>query len=81
MQEQHNIAERGLATSLYLVRKLRPLLGAPDYEPVTRDMQVALPNIDYFLRVHTLASLEELAVRLADLNQGLNGGSLARHSI
>jgi uncharacterized protein with von Willebrand factor type A (vWA) domain len=59
---------------------LNPLLGAPDYEPLTRGIQAALPNIDHFLPVHNLASLEDLAVRLADLNQRSNGGSHARYS-
>ncbi len=40
---------------------LNPLLGSPRYEPLTRGMQVALPRIDYFLPVHNLASLEQLA--------------------
>lgn len=60
---------------------LNPLLGAPDYEPLTRGIQAALPNIDHFLPVHNLASLEDLAVRLADLNQRSNGGSHARYSV
>ena len=47
---------------------LNPLLGAPGYEPLTRGIQAALPNIDNFLPVHNLASLEDLADRLADLN-------------
>jgi uncharacterized protein len=47
---------------------LNPLLGAPDYEPLTRGIQAALPNIDYFLPVHNLASLEDLANRLAELD-------------
>ena len=47
---------------------LNPLLGAPDYEPLTRGIQAALPNIDHFLPVHNLASLEDLAVRLSDLD-------------
>jgi len=59
---------------------LNPLLGAPDYEPLTRGIQAALPNIDHFLPVHNLASLEDLVVRLADLNQRSNGGSHARYS-
>ncbi len=46
---------------------LNPLLGAPDYEPLTRGIQAALPNIDNFLPVHNLASLENLANRLADV--------------
>jgi uncharacterized protein with von Willebrand factor type A (vWA) domain len=60
---------------------LNPLLGAPDYEPLTRGIQAALPNIDHFLPVHNLASLEDLAVRLADLNQRSNGGNHARYSV
>jgi uncharacterized protein with von Willebrand factor type A (vWA) domain len=46
---------------------LNPLLGAPDYEPLTRGIQAALPHIDDFLPVHNLASLEDLASRLAEL--------------
>lgn len=60
---------------------LNPLLGAPDYEPLTRGIQAALPNIDNFLPVHNLASLEDLANRLADLNGRSNGGKHARYSI
>jgi uncharacterized protein with von Willebrand factor type A (vWA) domain len=48
---------------------LNPLLGAPDYEPLTRGIQAALPHIDDFLPVHNLASLEDLANRLADLDR------------
>jgi uncharacterized protein len=48
---------------------LNPLLGAPDYEPLTRGIQTALPYIDDFLPVHNLASLEDLASRLADLDR------------
>lgn len=47
---------------------LNPLLGSPDYQPLTRGMQTALPYIDDFLPVHNLASLEDLAHRLADLD-------------
>jgi uncharacterized protein len=48
---------------------LNPLLGAPDYEPLTRGIQAALPHIDNFLPVHNLASLEDLANRLSDLDR------------
>ena len=48
---------------------LNPLLGAADYEPLTRGIQAALPHIDNFLPVHNLASLEDLANRLADLEK------------
>jgi uncharacterized protein with von Willebrand factor type A (vWA) domain len=43
---------------------LNPLLGAPEYEPLTRGMLTALPYVDDFLPVHDLASLEDLARRL-----------------
>ena len=48
---------------------LNPLLGAPEYEPLTRGIQAALPHIDHFLPVHNLASLEDLANQLADLEK------------
>ena len=46
---------------------LNPLLGAPDYRPLTRGMQAALPFVDDFLPVHNLASLESLAEHLNQL--------------
>ena len=46
---------------------LNPLLGSPDYAPLTRGMQAALPCIDDFLPVHNLASLETLAEHLNTL--------------
>lgn len=52
---------------------LNPLLGSPQYEPLTRGMQAALPYIDDFLPVHNLASLEELAGHLARLEGGRHG--------
>jgi len=48
---------------------LNPLLGAANYEPLTRGIQAALPHIDHFLPVHNLACLEDLANRLASLDQ------------
>ena len=48
---------------------LNPLLGSPDYEPLTRGMQAALPHIDDFLPVHNLASLEDLAEHMAELGE------------
>lgn len=59
---------------------LNPLLGAPDYEPLTRGIQAALPHIHDFLPVHNLASLEDLANRLADLDSRPTGGNHARPS-
>ena len=47
---------------------LNPLLGSPDYEPLTRGMVAALPHVDDFLPVHNLASLEDLAQHLSKLD-------------
>jgi uncharacterized protein with von Willebrand factor type A (vWA) domain len=43
---------------------LNPLLGDPEYEPLTRGMQAARPHVDDFLPVHNLSSIEALAERL-----------------
>jgi uncharacterized protein with von Willebrand factor type A (vWA) domain len=43
---------------------LNPLLGSPEYEPLTRGIRAALPFVDDFLPVHNLASLEDLSRRL-----------------
>ena len=48
---------------------LNPLLGSPNYQPLTRGMQAALPYIDEFLPVHNLASLEQLGKILANLGE------------
>ncbi len=48
---------------------LNPLLGSQNYEPLTRGMQAALPHIDDFLPVHNLASLEDLALHLGQLDE------------
>lgn len=52
---------------------LNPLLGAADYEPLTRGIQAALPFVDDFLPVHNLDSLAALAEHLATLD-GRGGG-------
>ncbi len=46
---------------------LNPLLGSPDYQPLTQGMQAALPYVDDFLPVHNMNSLQALAVRLSDI--------------
>ncbi len=43
---------------------LNPLAAHPDYEPLTRGMQAAVPHTDQLLPGNSLASLEELAVLL-----------------
>jgi len=54
---------------------LNPLLGSPEYQPLTRGMQAALPFVGDFLPVHNLASLEALAEHLNRLQQS---GSIRR---
>jgi uncharacterized protein with von Willebrand factor type A (vWA) domain len=39
---------------------LNPLLGSPEYKPLVRGMQAALPHIDVFAPLHNLASLRAL---------------------
>lgn len=46
---------------------LNPLLGDPDYAPLVRGMQAALPFVDRLLPVHNLVSLEQLAAALCKL--------------
>ena len=46
---------------------LNPLLGSPEYQPLTRGMQAALPYVDDFLPVHNMNSLHGLAAHLSAL--------------
>jgi uncharacterized protein with von Willebrand factor type A (vWA) domain len=48
----------------YRVVWLNPLKQHPEYEPLARGMQAALPWIDVLASGHNLASLEEAAIRL-----------------
>ncbi len=43
---------------------LNPLLGSPDYRPLTRGMAAALPHLDGFAPAHNLASLAALGPHL-----------------
>jgi uncharacterized protein len=56
-----------LQRSSYRLIWLNPLLGSPEYEPLTRGMKAALPFVDDFLPIHNLSSVEELARRLESL--------------
>jgi len=47
---------------------LNPLLGEREYEPLARGMRTALPYVDDFLPVHDLASLQDLARRLEQMD-------------
>ena len=53
-----------LQRSCYRLVWLNPLLGSPEYLPLTRGMQAALPFVDDFLPVHNLVSLEALVEHL-----------------
>lgn len=60
-----------LASALRTLRRragrliwLNPLLGSPDYRPLTRGMQAALPHVDVFAPAHDLASLNALVRHL-----------------
>ena len=62
-----------LQRASYRIIWLNPLLGSDGYEPLAQGMQVALPFVDDFLPVHNLASLEELAQHLSDLEPRRSG--------
>jgi uncharacterized protein with von Willebrand factor type A (vWA) domain len=47
---------------------LNPLLGAPDYQPLVRGIQTALPYVDDFLPLNNLVSLEQFAGQLGSLH-------------
>lgn len=57
-------ALRGFRRRAGKVVWLNPLLGSPDYRPLTRGMQAALPHLDVFAPAHNLASLEALVDHL-----------------
>ena len=48
---------------------LNPLIGTPDYAPLTRGLQAALPFVDDFLPARTLADVADLALHLNILSQ------------
>ncbi|MBI2371917.1 MAG: VWA domain-containing protein [Deltaproteobacteria bacterium] len=51
----------------YKVIWLNPLLGSPNYEPLCKGMQAALPHIDFFMPVHNLRSLAALGKTITAL--------------
>jgi uncharacterized protein len=57
-----------LARLAHRVVWLNPLKEDPAYEPLARGMKAALPYVDDFAGGHNLASLEEIARRLASLS-------------
>jgi len=46
---------------------LNPLIGTPDYAPLTRGLQAAMPFVDDFLPARSLANLADLATHLNGL--------------
>ncbi|MGP0051607.1 MAG: vWA domain-containing protein [Solirubrobacteraceae bacterium] len=61
-------AEMGrLHRAAYRLVWLNPLAAHPDYEPLARGMQAAVPHTDWLLAGNSLASLEHLAEILEDL--------------
>jgi uncharacterized protein len=46
---------------------LDPLASRPDFEPATQGLRAALPYVDDFVPCGSVASLEEMAERLARL--------------
>jgi len=56
---------------------LNPLLGSPDYRPLTIGMKTALPFIDNFLPVHNLDSLISLGNLLSSIDDSRPERSLA----
>lgn len=60
---------------------LNPLLGAPQYEPLTRGAQALLPYVDDFLPVRNLASLEMLIAELWKVDWRRSGRSAHAHWI
>lgn len=62
-------AEMGrLQRSCHRLIWLNPLLGAPEYEPLTRGAQAMLPYVDDFLPVRNLANLEMIVRELRNLD-------------
>lgn len=47
---------------------LNPLLGLPDYQPLTVGIQAALEYVDDFMPAHNFRSLEQLSDLLANIN-------------
>ncbi len=47
---------------------LNPLLGLPDYQPLTVGIQAALEYVDDFLPAHNFRSLQQLGILLASIN-------------
>ncbi len=67
-----------LQRSCHRLMWLNPLLGSPDYRPLTQGMQAALPYIDDFLPVHNMNSLQALADHLSAIGPERSPGRAYR---
>jgi uncharacterized protein len=58
-----------LQRAAYAVVWVNPLKGNPEYQPLAGGMRAALPFVDRFVAGHNVASLEELAAVLANIER------------
>jgi uncharacterized protein with von Willebrand factor type A (vWA) domain len=58
-----------LQRAAYAVVWVNPLKGNPEYQPLAGGMRAALPFVDRFVSGHNVASLEELAAVLANIER------------
>jgi uncharacterized protein with von Willebrand factor type A (vWA) domain len=65
--EQLDAEMARLRRAAYRLVWLNPLAAHPDYEPLARGMQAAVPHTDQLLAGNSLASLEHLAVVLEEM--------------
>jgi len=61
---------RRLRRSCHSLIWLNPLIGTPDYAPLTRGLQAALPYVDDFVAARTLSDLADVAVQLNAIRSG-----------
>jgi uncharacterized protein with von Willebrand factor type A (vWA) domain len=65
--EQLDVEMARLRRAAYRLVWLNPLAAHPDYQPLARGMQAAVPHMDRLLAGNSLASLEELATILEEM--------------
>jgi hypothetical protein len=65
--EQLDVEMARLRRAAYRLVWLNPLAAHPDYQPLARGMQAAVPHTDQLLAGNSLASLEELATILEEM--------------
>ncbi len=68
-----------LARSCDRLMWLNPLLGTAGFEPLTRGIRAVLPLVDDFLPLYNLASLQQLAEQLRQLNRPTRLGRLTNY--